>query len=55
MLNYIVTANESETTLNDELESVRWCTHEEASNLIMKDSTASYFLNAALPELGKKK
>ena len=55
MLNYIVTANESETTLNAELESVRWCTHEEASNLIMKDSTASYFLNAALPELGKKK
>ena len=55
MLNYIVTADENDVTLNDELESVRWCTREEAPALIMKDSTAAYFLNAALPELGKKR
>ncbi|MDE6411292.1 MAG: NUDIX domain-containing protein [Clostridia bacterium] len=55
MLNYIVTVNENETTLNDELESVRWCTREEAPSLMQDNSTALYFLNAALPELGKKR
>lgn len=55
MLNYIVTSTEGETTLNDELESVRWCTREEASALVVKGSTAAYFLNAALNELGKKR
>ena len=55
MLNYVVTTDEGETALNDELESVRWCTRDEALSLIMKDSTAEYFLKAALPELGKKR
>lgn len=55
MLNYIVTADENETTLNDEIESVKWCTREEATEFIVKDSTAEYFLNATLPELGKKR
>lgn len=55
MLNYIVTADENETTLNEELEEVRWCTREEAASLILPNSTAAYFLNAALPELGKKR
>lgn len=55
MLNFIVTADENETSLNDELEEVRWCTREEAASLIAPNSTAAYFLNAALPELGKRK
>ncbi len=55
MLNYIVTADENDVKLNDEIESVRWCSREEALALIVKDSTAEYFLNAVLPELGKKK
>ncbi len=55
MLNFIVTADEEETTLNEELEEVRWCTPEEARDLIKKNSTAEYFLNGALNELGRKK
>ena len=55
MLNYIVTVDEGNVTLNEELEDVRWCTREEAQDLIMKDSTAEYFLKSALAELGKKK
>ncbi|MGN1078419.1 MAG: NUDIX domain-containing protein [Candidatus Gallimonas sp.] len=55
MLNFIVTADEGETVLNDELEEVRWCTPDEARALIKKNSTAEYFLNGALGELGKKK
>ena len=55
MLNYIVTVDERTITLNEELEDVRWCTREEAQDLIMKDSTAEYFLKSALSELGKKK
>ena len=55
MLNYIVTANEGEVTLNEELENVKWCSPDEALSLILKNSTAEYFLKCALPELGKKK
>ena len=55
MLNYIVTADEGNVALNEELESVKWCTREEAAELIMKDSTAEYFLKGALNELGKKR
>ena len=55
MLNYIVTADEGTVALNEELESVKWCTREEAAELIMKDSTAEYFLKGALNELGKKR
>ena len=55
MLNYIVTADEGTMTLNEEIEDARWCTREEAQKLIMKDSTAEYFLKGALPELGKKR
>ena len=55
MLNYIVTADEGAVTLNEEIEDVRWCTRSEAQELIMKDSTAEYFLKGALPELGKKR
>ncbi len=55
MLNFIVTAEEGETTLNEEIEEVRWCTPEEAKTIIGKNSTAEYFLNGALSELGKNK
>ncbi|MDE5548594.1 MAG: NUDIX domain-containing protein [Clostridia bacterium] len=55
MLNFIVTVNEGETKLGEELEEVRWCTPEEAKSLIRPNSTAEYFLLSALPELGKKR
>ena len=55
MLNFIVTAEESEIKLNEEIEETRWCSPEEARELIKKDSTAEYFLSFALNELGKKK
>lgn len=55
MLNFIVTADEGETVLNEELEEVRWCNPEEARALIKKSSTAEYFLNGALNEMQRKK
>lgn len=55
MLNFIVTAEEGETRLNDELEEVRWCAPDEAKALIRKNSTAEYFLLGAIGELAKKK
>lgn len=55
MLNFIVTAGEGEMKLGEEIEEVRWCTPDEARELIRKDSTAEYFLNGALSELGKKR
>lgn len=56
MLNFIVTADENaEIVLNEEIEEVRWCTPDEAKELIRKNSTAEYFLLGAIPELGKKK
>lgn len=55
MLNFIVTANEGEVVLNEELEEVRWCTLSEAKELVKKNSTAEYFLNAAIQELSRKK
>ncbi len=55
MLNFLVTATESEIKLGEEIEEARWCTVEEAKTLIRKDSTAEYFLNGAINELGKKR
>ncbi len=55
MLNFIVTANEGEIKPGEEIEEARWCSPEEAKQLIRKDSTAEYFLNGALSELGKKR
>ena len=52
MLNFLVTANETEIAMGEE---ARWCTPEEAKTLIRKNSTAEYFLNCAIPELGKKR
>ena len=54
-IKFIVTAEEGETKLNEELEETRWCTPDEARSLIKPQSTAEYFLLGALNELGKKK
>ena len=55
MLNFVVTAEDGAIKVNEELDEARWCSPEEAKALIRKNSTAEYFLNAALGELGKKK
>lgn len=55
MLNFIVTAGEGEMKLGEEIEEVRWCTPNEARELIRKDSTAEYFLNGALAEFSRKR
>ncbi len=55
MLNFIVTVDEAEPTLNEEIEEARWCTFDEAKERIRKNSTAEYFLNGALNEMRKKK
>lgn len=55
MLNFIVTADEGEIVLNDEIEEAKWFTPVEAKAAIRKNSTAEYFLLGALNELGRKK
>ena len=55
MLNFIVTAEEGDIVLNDEIEDARWFTPEEAKEYVVKGSTAEYFLLGALNELGRKK
>ena len=55
MLNFIVTADESEIVLNDEIEEARWFTLDEAKKNIIAGSTAEDFLLGALNELGRKK
>lgn len=55
MLNFIVTAEEGEIVLGEELRDARWCTPDEARELIRKNSTAEYFLNGGLSELARKK
>ena len=55
MPGFLVTAEEKEITRGEENEEAHWCTPDEARALIKKDSTAEYFLNLALAELGKRK
>ncbi len=55
MLGFLVTAEEGELSLNEEIAEARWCTFEEAKELIIKNSTAEYFLGFALQDLAKKK
>ena len=55
MLNFIVTADEGEIVLNDEIEEAHWFSPEEAKERVVKGSTAEYFLLGALSELGRKK
>ena len=55
MLNFIVVVEESKPIkLNDEITEARWCTPEEAMNLIRKGTTAEHFLSNAIKELKKK-
>ena len=55
MLGFLVTAEEGDVKPNEEIDTADWCTPEEARAIIRKNSTAEYFLNLALNELGRKK
>lgn len=55
MLGFLVMAEDGEIIPNEELEETRWCTPDEAREIIRKNSTAEYFLGLALTELGRKK
>ena len=55
MLGFIVYCDDGELAFNEELAAAHWCTPEEAKEIIRKNSTAEFFLNAALSELGRKK
>ena len=55
MLGFLVTTEETDLTLNEEIEEARWCTPEEAREIIRKNSVAESFLHLALDCLGKKK
>ena len=55
MLNFIVIVEDKPIKLQaDELKEARWCTPEEALQLIRKGTTAEFFLNNAVRELKKK-
>ena len=54
MLNFIVVVEEKELRLNEEIAEAKWCTPEEALQLIRKGTTAEYFLINAVRELKKK-
>ena len=55
MLGFLVTAEEQAITLNEEIDEARWCSPDEAREIIRRNSTAEYFLGLALSELGRKK
>ncbi len=55
MLGFLVTCDDGELVFNEEIAETRWCTPEEARQIIRKNSTAEFFLNAAIAELGRKK
>ena len=55
MLGFLVTCDDGEVALNEELAEVRWCSPEGAKEIIRKNSTAEYFLNTAISELSRKK
>ena len=55
MLNFIVVVEDQEIKLKeDEVAEARWCTPEEAVQLIRKGTTAEFFLGNAVRELKKK-
>ena len=54
MLNFSVVIEEKEIKLNEEIAEARWCSPEEAVQLIRKGTTAEFFLNNAVRELKKK-
>lgn len=55
MLGFLVTCDDGEIVLNEEISQTQWCSPEGAKEIIRKNSTAEYFLNSALNELGKRK
>ncbi len=55
MLAFLVTTEESAITPGEEIAEARWCTPAEAREIIRKNSTAEYFLNLAIAEMGRKK
>ena len=55
MLNFIVIVEDKLIKINeDEIKEARWCTPEEAVELIRKGTTAEFFLNNAVRELKRK-
>ena len=56
MLNFIVIVEENKPIklAEEEISEARWCTPEEAVQLIRKGTTAEYFLHNAIRELKKK-
>ena len=56
MLNFIVVVEDNKPIKlkEDEVAEARWCTHEEALDLIRKETTAEFFLTNAVRELKKK-
>lgn len=55
MLNFIVVVEDQPLKIGeDEIAEARWCTPEEAVQLIRKGTTAEFFLNNAVRELKKK-
>ena len=55
MLNFIVIVEEKPIKLKeDEVAEARWCSPEEALELIRKGTTAEFFLTNAVRELKKK-
>ncbi len=55
MLGFIVTAEDGEISAGEEIAEARWCSFEGAKEIIRKNSTAEYFLNAAISELSRRK
>lgn len=56
MLNFIVVVEENQPIklAEEEIAEARWCTPEEATQLIRKGTTAEYFLHNAIRELKRK-
>ena len=55
MLNFIVIVEDKPLKINeDEIAEARWCTPDEALQLIRKGTTAEFFLINAVKELKRK-
>ncbi len=54
MLNFIVIVEDKEIKLNEEIAEARWCSFDEAQELIRKGTTAEFFLQNAVRELKRK-
>lgn len=56
MLGFIVVVSDGELKINaDEISETRWCTFDEALEIVSHDSTAEYFLKNAVAELKREK